>query len=140
MTLDRDVAAAPMLLLARYGSGLLMRFAVIALSTLVAALDRRPESAARENEQPAARSVAVTELPPVTTTRWTARRKAAVVAAASEGLLTHEEVYRRYHVSAEEFTSWQQRADRRDAHGLRATQDSRLPEDGSERADRPTKA
>jgi hypothetical protein len=97
-----------------------MRFDVVALSDLAAALEQLPEPGASENEQPATRRVTRAQLPPVTTLRWTARRKATVVAAVSEGLLTHDEVYSRYQVSAEEFTLWQQVADLR-AAGPRAT-------------------
>ena len=47
-------------------------------------------------------------LPPVDTKRWVARRKAAVLAAVRRGLITQEEVCRRYELSEEEFSSWQQ--------------------------------
>jgi len=57
--------------------------------------------------QAAAMQVGLSELPPVTTTRWVTRRKAAVVAAVREGVLTLDEACRRYHLSVEEFTSWQ---------------------------------
>ena len=78
----------------------------------------------------AAMPVALTELPPVTTTRWVTRRKAAVVAAVREGVLTLEEACRRYQLSVEEFTSWQRLVDRHGLPGLRATriQEYRQPE------------
>jgi hypothetical protein len=87
------------------------------------------------NEQPELPGVALTELPPVTTTRWTARLKAAVVAAVREGVLTREEACGRYQLSAEEFTSWQRLVDRHGLRGLRATrmQEYRRP-DGSDRS------
>lgn len=46
-------------------------------------------------------------LPPAGTKRWIARRKAAVVVAVQHGLITREEVRRRYELSEEEFSSWQ---------------------------------
>lgn len=49
----------------------------------------------------------MTELPPPNTRRWVARRKAAVVAAVSSGVITVEEVCRRYQMSEEELFAWQ---------------------------------
>ena len=46
------------------------------------------------------------DLPPVTTTRWIARRKAVVVRAVVHGLLTEEEALSRYGLSEEEFSLW----------------------------------
>jgi hypothetical protein len=82
--------------------------------------------------QAAAMQVGLTELPPVTTTRWVTRRKAAVVAAVREGVLTLDEACRRYHLSVEEFTSWQRLVDRHGLPGLRATriQEYRQPSTG----------
>ena len=126
-----------------------MRFSVITLSALAKVLDRQPASAARENsrglppmvhpmpsEQPAARPFDLTELPPVTATRWTASHKAALVAAVRQGVLTREDVYCRYQLSAEEFTSWQRLAERHGALGLRTTriQEYRRPNGRSEGA------
>jgi hypothetical protein len=39
--------------------------------------------------------------------RWTIKRKAQLVAAVEGGLVTLDEVYKRYHLQAEEFLSWQ---------------------------------
>jgi hypothetical protein len=71
---------------------------------------------------------AVQALPPPTTKRWVIRRKAAVVAAVRAGVLTLEEACQRYHLSVEEFLSWQRLIDRHGMRGLRATrlQDYRL--------------
>jgi len=82
--------------------------------------------------QSAVLPVALTELPPVTTTRWVTRRKAAVVAAVRKGVLTLEEACRRYQLSVEEFTSWQRLVDRHGLPGLRATriQEYRRPGTG----------
>ena len=80
--------------------------------------------------QPAMMPLGLAELPPVNTTRWVTRRKAAVVAAVREGVITLEEACRRYHLSVEEFTSWQRLVDRHGLPGLRATriQDYRRPD------------
>jgi hypothetical protein len=71
---------------------------------------------------------AVAGLPPTTTKRWVIRRKAAVVSAVRAGVLTLEEACQRYHLSVEEFLSWQRLIDRHGMRGLRATrlQDYRL--------------
>ena len=44
--------------------------------------------------------------PPPDTKRWTARRKASVVAAVLSGMITFEDVCRRYGLSVDEFLSW----------------------------------
>ncbi len=59
------------------------------------------------------------ELPPPDTVRWVVRRKAAVVKAVKNGVITLEEVCRRYNLSVEEFLTWQEMNDR--IRGLRAT-------------------
>jgi len=61
------------------------------------------------------------ELPPQDTRRWVARRKAAVVAAVSNGLITLEEVCRRYQMSEEEFFAWRRAFEKHGILGLRAT-------------------
>lgn len=80
---------------------------------------RRPDEAATPN---------ASTLPPPTTKRWVIRRKAAVVAAVRAGVLSLEEACQRYHLSVEEFLSWQRLIDRHGMRGLRATrlQDYRL--------------
>jgi hypothetical protein len=67
-------------------------------------------------------------LPPPNTKRWVIRRKAAVVSAVRAGVLSLEEACQRYHLSVEEFLSWQRLIDRHGMRGLRATrlQDYRL--------------
>ncbi|MDB6179619.1 DUF1153 domain-containing protein [Paracoccus sp. Z330] len=47
----------------------------------------------------------VADLPP-TTTRWVARRKETVVLAVEHGLVSRDEVLRRYGLSEEELDSW----------------------------------
>jgi hypothetical protein len=73
-------------------------------------------------------AMTVSALPPPTTKRWVIRRKAAVVTAVRAGVLTLEEACQRYHLSVEEFLSWQRLIDRHGMRGLRATrlQDYRL--------------
>lgn len=80
----------------------------------------------RRTDDSAAATVAT--LPPPTTKRWVIRRKAAVVAAVRAGVLSLEEACQRYHLSVEEFLSWQRLIDRHGMRGLRATrlQDYRL--------------
>jgi Protein of unknown function (DUF1153) len=58
-------------------------------------------------------------LPPGNTTRWVARRKAEVVAAVDGGLLSVDEVLKRYELSLEEFQSWRHAMDRAGVPGLR---------------------
>ncbi len=67
-------------------------------------------------------------LPPPSTKRWVIRRKAAVVTAVRAGVISLEDACQRYHLSVEEFLSWQRLIERHGMRGLRATrlQDYRL--------------
>jgi hypothetical protein len=60
-------------------------------------------------------------LPPSATRRWVARHKAQVVAAVNGGLLSLDEAYARYALSAEEFLSWQHALMKFGLAGLQAT-------------------
>ena len=60
-------------------------------------------------------------LPPSGTRRWVIRRKAEVVAAVRGGLLSLEEACDRYHLSVEEFLSWQRMIESHGLQGLRTT-------------------
>ena len=60
-------------------------------------------------------------LPPADTTRWVVRRKAAVVTAVRDGAISLEEACRRYHLSEEEFLSWEQGIEVHRIAGLRIT-------------------
>jgi hypothetical protein len=62
------------------------------------------------------------DLPKIGTTRWVVRRKAIVVSAVVGGLLTIEEACKRYHLTAEEFLSWQCLVSNYGLNGLRITQ------------------
>jgi hypothetical protein len=46
-------------------------------------------------------------IPPPSGTRWGSRRKAAVVLGLRAGVLTREEAFERYRLSAEELASWE---------------------------------
>ena len=61
------------------------------------------------------------DLPPPDTKRWVTRRKAVVVNAVRAGVISLEEVCRRYDLSAEEFLSWQRAIDAHGVPGLRVT-------------------
>lgn len=71
---------------------------------------------------PMGEALSIASLPAPDTTRWVTRRKAEVVAAVEGGLLSFDEVSRRYNLTLEEFVSWQRALDRAGMPGLRATQ------------------
>lgn len=80
---------------------------------------------------PAGRPITRADLPPANTKRWVIRRKAEVVAGVRAGLLSLQEACDRYHLSVEEFLSWQRSIERHGMLGLRTTrlQDYRGGED-----------
>ena len=55
------------------------------------------------------------DLPPPDTKRWVTRRKAVIVNAVRTGVISLEEVCRRYELSVEEFLAWQRAID---THGV----------------------
>jgi transposase-like protein len=59
--------------------------------------------------------------PPPDTKRWTVRQKASVVAAVLSGMITFEDVCRRYGLSVDEFLSWHNTMQRHGLPGLRTT-------------------
>ena len=61
------------------------------------------------------------ELPPPDTKRWVTRRKAVIVNAVRTGVISLEEVCRRYELSVEEFLAWQRAIDTHGVPGLRVT-------------------
>jgi len=61
------------------------------------------------------------DLPPPDTKRWVTRRKAVIVNAVRIGLISREEVCRRYELSVEEFLAWQRAIDTHGVPGLRVT-------------------
>ena len=60
-------------------------------------------------------------LPPPDTKRWVARRKATIVNAVHSGVMSPEEVCRRYEVSVEEFVTWQRAIETHGVAGLHVT-------------------
>jgi len=64
---------------------------------------------------------AAVKLPPPDTKRWTMQRKAAVVEAVHSGMITIEEICRRYSLSVEEFLSWHNTIQRHGVKGLHIT-------------------
>ena len=61
------------------------------------------------------------ELPPPDTKRWVTRRKAVIVNAVRTGVISLEEVCRRYELSVEEFLAWRRAIDTHGVPGLRVT-------------------
>ena len=62
-----------------------------------------------------------TDLPPPDTKRWVTRRKAVLVNAVRTGVISLEEVCRRYELSVEEFLAWERAIDTHGVPGLRVT-------------------
>ena len=61
------------------------------------------------------------DLPPADTKRWVTRRKAVIVNAVRAGVISLEEVCRRYELSVEKFLAWQHAIDTHGVPGLRVT-------------------
>jgi hypothetical protein len=61
------------------------------------------------------------DLPPVNTKRWVARRKATVVAAVDHGLIQASEACSMYRLSDEELETWRSAVHRHGAAALRVT-------------------
>ena len=55
---------------------------------------------------PDGRPLTIADLPPSYQRRWTPLRKAKVVVAVQGGLISTEEVIRRYKLTTEEFIGW----------------------------------
>jgi hypothetical protein len=66
-------------------------------------------------------SATAIDLPPPDTKRWVARRKAVIVNAVRSGVISLEEVCRRYELSVEEFLAWQRAIETHGVAGLRVT-------------------
>jgi transposase-like protein len=62
-----------------------------------------------------------TDLPPIETRRWSARRKAQVVKGVRDGAISLDEAYRRYQLSPEELRSWRDAIETYGVPGLRVT-------------------
>jgi hypothetical protein len=65
--------------------------------------------------------IASIELPLPDTKRWVTRRKAVIVNAVRTGVVSLEEVCRRYELSEEEFLTWERAIDTYGVPGLRVT-------------------
>ena len=68
-----------------------------------------------------ARNLAISICRPPDTKRWVTRRKAVIVNAVRAGVISLEEVCRRYELSVEEFLAWQRAIDTHGVPGLRVT-------------------
>lgn len=66
------------------------------------------------------------DLPPPDTRRWVPRRKARVVAAVEGGLISEDEAFERYAISAEEYACWKAAMSRFGMRGLCVTQINRV--------------
>jgi hypothetical protein len=60
-------------------------------------------------------------LPPPDTKRWVPRRKAMIVNAVHSGVISLEEVCRRYELSIDEFVGWRRAIETHGIPGLRVT-------------------
>jgi hypothetical protein len=61
----------------------------------------------------------VADLPPPDTKRWVASRKATLVLAVNQGVISLEDLFKRYEVSSEEFISWRRDYGRFGMNGLK---------------------
>jgi hypothetical protein len=77
----------------------------------------RPTAVLRVHDDP----LALSGLPPLNTSRWTARRKAEVVAAIERSLVSSEQACAWYGLSPEELDEWQRASDFTGMPGLRIT-------------------
>lgn len=77
----------------------------------------KPTAALKFHDDP----LAVSGLPPLNTSRWTARRKAEVVAAIERNLVSSEQACAWYGLSPEELEEWQRASDCAGLPGLRIT-------------------
>lgn len=65
--------------------------------------------------------VANDEPVPPNSGRWVVKHKAQIVAAVHNGSITLQEALRRYHLTVEEFLSWQRALEAHGIPGLRVT-------------------
>lgn len=64
----------------------------------------------------------INDLPDTTTVRWVAKRKAAVVKGVQQGLISLDEACRRYSLSEEEYSSWENAIAQNGMTALKVTQ------------------
>ena len=70
---------------------------------------------------PDGRPLTVWDLPLLHDSRWTPLRKARIIVAVQGGLISADEVCRRYDLSIEELEIWQREFDSSGTKGLRVT-------------------
>jgi hypothetical protein len=70
---------------------------------------------------PDGRRLTLADLPPIDLKRWYASHKISIVFAIRGGLITAGEICRRYHLSLEELTHWENALDSHGLDGLRST-------------------
>lgn len=75
---------------------------------------------------PDGEKMTVADLPPPTTRRWVPRRKARVVAAIEGGLISEDEAFEKYQISAEEYETWKAAMSKFGMRGLCVTQINRV--------------
>lgn len=70
---------------------------------------------------PDGEKMTLADLPSPDTRRWVPRRKARVVAAVEGGLISEDEAFARYQISAEEYENWKAAMSRFGMRGLCVT-------------------
>ena len=70
---------------------------------------------------PDGEKMTLSDLPSPNTRRWVPRRKARVVAAVEGGLMTEDEAFSRYQITAEEYDTWKAALSRFGMRGLCVT-------------------
>ncbi|MFK7944806.1 MAG: DUF1153 domain-containing protein [Paracoccaceae bacterium] len=75
---------------------------------------------------PDGEKMTIVDLPPPETRRWVPRRKARVVAAVEGGLISEEEAFERYSITAEEYDTWKAAMSKFGMRGLCVTQINRV--------------
>ena len=75
---------------------------------------------------PDGEKMTIADLPAPETRRWVPRRKARVVAAVEGGLISEEEAFERYSISAEEYDTWKAAMGKFGMRGLCVTQINRV--------------
>ena len=75
---------------------------------------------------PDGEKMTITDLPAPETRRWVPRRKARVVAAVEGGLISEEEAFERYSITAEEYDTWKAAMSKFGMRGLCVTQINRV--------------
>jgi len=70
---------------------------------------------------PSGRQLTLADLPPTNLKHWLPRHKADIVTAVRGGLITADEICKRYRLSLEEFSIWEQALDSHGVDGLRVT-------------------